>query len=359
MKKTLLATAIAGTMAATGAQAATVYDQDGTKLDVYGRLAYGVVAGGATDEDQTDFIDLGSRWGFIANHDVTSDLSTYARMEFRGKADARNDDGFDTIRNTYVGVNSDSWGDVRIGNFDSIFYQMVSVVHDVPENAGATNIDFGQVGAHGDQIQYTTPNLSGFKAAVAAKHISGRDAGSSGDSTLNWHAGVSYEIDDLYLGLAYNQSNQADDANDGNYDGPGAKSYSEDLWGLVARYNFTPEFSGRFTYQEVGDVTADQATIENENPNSVVDGLDGIDNLWGLGGSYDYGMGEVYGDYYRADMIDDRLDDQNRWVLGANYRFSEPMYVFAELYQEDFDADDSINDVSDDIQTTVGVRYDF
>ncbi|MGO1534955.1 MAG: porin, partial [Halomonas sp.] len=42
MKKTLLATAIIGALGASAAaQAATVYDQDGTKLDVYGRIAMG------------------------------------------------------------------------------------------------------------------------------------------------------------------------------------------------------------------------------------------------------------------------------------------------------------------------------
>ncbi|MGO1886604.1 MAG: porin, partial [Halomonas sp.] len=47
MKKTLLATAIIGALGASAAaQAATVYDQDGTKLDVYGRIAMGVAGGG-------------------------------------------------------------------------------------------------------------------------------------------------------------------------------------------------------------------------------------------------------------------------------------------------------------------------
>ena len=48
MKKTLLATAIVGALGASAAaQAATVYDQDGTRLDIYGRIAMGI-AGGRT-----------------------------------------------------------------------------------------------------------------------------------------------------------------------------------------------------------------------------------------------------------------------------------------------------------------------
>jgi len=374
MKKTLLATAIAGTMAASGAQAATVYDQDGTSLDLYGRLAYAVQTGGPegaedTKSDGSEFVDLGSRFGFIANHEVTRDLSTFARMEFRGKADARNSEGFDTIRNTYVGAKSDSWGAVQVGNFDSIMYQNVTVIQDVPESDGATNIDFGNVAAHGDQIQYSSPMMEGFQAKVAVKHLSGNGEKVDGDngSTTSWHAGVSYEWEDLYLGAAYNQAKQTDADEGASYDGQGAKDYSEDLWGVVAQYAFTDTFSARISYQEAGDVTASQDDIEatsvNDDGDFVASGE--IDNLVGIGATYEYGMGEIYGDYYHVEMIDDRNDDQNRWVLGANYRFSEPMYVFAEAYQEDSStsSDDSITEnfrnLDDEVQYTVGVRYDF
>ncbi|KPQ22476.1 porin [Halomonas sp. HL-93] len=388
MKKTLLATAIAGTMAASGAQAATVYDQDGTSLDLYGRLAYAVQTGGpegeaGTKSDGSEFVDLGSRFGFIANHEVTSDLSTFARMEFRGKADARNgnaqdDDsgdvdfgGFDTIRNTYVGVKSDSWGAVQVGNFDSIMYQNVTVIQDVPESDGATNIDFGNVAAHGDSIQYSSPVMEGFQTKVAVKHLSGNSenvsAGDDTGSTTSWHAGVSYEWEDLYLGAAYNQAKQEGENDTASYDGEGAKQFSEDLWGVVAQYGFTDNFSARISYQEAGDITASQDEIVDETTTDagVLEPSYEIDNLVGVGATYDYGMGEIYGDYYHVEMIDNRVDDQNRWVLGANYRFSEPMYVFAEAYQEDSStsSDDSLSEnfrsLDDDVQYTVGVRYDF
>ncbi|SNY96604.1 porin [Halomonas sp. hl-4] len=376
MKKTLLATAIAGTMAASGAQAATVYDQDGTSLDLYGRLAYAVQtggpeAGGDEKSDGSEFVDLGSRFGFIANHDVTSDLSTFARMEFRGKADARNDAGFDTIRNTYVGAKSDTWGAVQVGNFDSIMYQNVTVIQDVPESDGATNIDFGNVAAHGDSIQYSSPVMEGFQTKVAVKHLSGNTDDTSGaddtGSSTSWHAGVSYEWEDLYLGAAYNQAKQVDENDTASYDGEGAKQFSEDLWGVVAQYGFTDNFSARISYQEAGDVTASQDEVETQSTNSAGESVASyeIDNLVGVGATYDYGMGEIYGDYYHVEMIDNRVDDQNRWVLGANYRFSEPMYVFAEAYQEDSSTstDESLSEnfrsLDDDVQYTVGVRYDF
>lgn len=71
MKKTLLATAIVGALGASAAaQAATVYDQDGTRLDVYGRIAMGIEGGGPefnSDNEAIDngpeFVDVFSRLG--------------------------------------------------------------------------------------------------------------------------------------------------------------------------------------------------------------------------------------------------------------------------------------------------------
>ncbi|MBS9404286.1 porin [Halomonas sp. TRM85114] len=372
MKKTLLATAIAGTMAATGAQAATVYDQDGTSLDIYGRLVYAVTTGGAeggpgVKSDGSEFVDLGSRFGFIANHEVTSDMSVFARMEFRGDADAQNDGGFDTIRNTYVGVESNSWGSVQAGNFDSVYYRSGDVIFDVPENQGWEQLGGIAADSRGDAISYSTPDLEGFRAHVQAKHLSGNtDATVPGqDNSATWTtaAAVDYTLNDLYMSLGYSQGKDVSDRG-ATYDGGGSYAAGEDLVGFFANYDLTDAFSLRFKYEEIIDTfSQDELTTAGA--------VDAEESILGVGATYDYGMGEIYGQYARIGLAWDGLpgqdspDDKDRWMLGANYRFSEPMYVFAEVYQEDSPntVDDSISDnfrsLDDEILTTLGVRYDF
>lgn len=364
MKKTLLATAIAGAMVATGAQAATVYDQDGTKLDIYGRVVYGLTTGGPEGDgvktDGSEIIDLGSRWGFRANHQVTSDMSVFARMEFRGKADAQNVGGFDTIRNTYLGVDSQSWGNVMVGNFDSVYYRSGDVIFDVPENRGWEQLGGISADSRGDAISYSTPNLTGFRAHVQAKHLSGNGAledGRDNSSTWTGAAAVDYTINDLYMSLGYSQGKDVSDRG-ATYDGGTTYAAGEDLVGFFAKYDFTPAFSLRFKYEEITDTYSQDELI--------ADGAaDAEESIWGLGATYDYGMGEVYGQYARVSMAFDDVDDKDRWMLGANYRFSEPMYVFAEFYQEDsgtsFDEtlEDNFRSLDDELLTTVGVRYDF
>lgn len=377
MKKTLLATAIAGTMAASGAQAATVYDQDGTSVDLYGRLVYAVQTGntgGIQDtpykDDGSEFNDLGSRFGFIADHQVTRDLSVFARMELRGAADARNDDGFDTVRNTYVGVDSDSFGKVTVGNFDNVYYQSGGVMFDVPEASGAALLGgFGNIGSHGDSIAYSTPSLEGFRAHLQAKHLSGNaseveevegepvhndgseyDGSQDNSSTVTASAAVDYTWQDLYVSVAYNQAKDVSDRGAAYDNGQGSLPAGEDLMGIFASYNFTPEFLVRAKYEEVTDVNDDLGSTS-----------DPIESIAGLGATFDYGMGEIYGDYYRVETVGSGDDNRNQWVLGANYRFSEPMYVFAEVadFDADYDTDQSISDLNDDTLTTLGVRYDF
>lgn len=139
MKKTLLAAAVIASLSASVAQATTLYDQDGTKFDIYGRIAMGVAGGGpefdiAGNEvdDGAEFVDVYSRLGFRMSHDVTSDLSAFGRLEWRFTGDERNTEkGFNEIRQSYIGLASKQYGTVQAGSFDSFYAQFVSLPFDV------------------------------------------------------------------------------------------------------------------------------------------------------------------------------------------------------------------------------------
>ncbi|MHC1955453.1 porin, partial [Escherichia coli] len=122
MKKTLLATAIIGALGASAAaQAATVYDQDGTKLDVYGRIAMGIAGGGPEFDDDgakidnsEEFVDVYSRLGLRMSHEVNSDLTAFGRLEWRFKGDERyTESGFTEIRQSYLGLQSKQYGTIQ------------------------------------------------------------------------------------------------------------------------------------------------------------------------------------------------------------------------------------------------------
>ncbi|PAU76649.1 porin [Halomonas salipaludis] len=365
MKKTLLATAIAGALGVSAAaQAATVYSQDGTEVDVYGRIVYGLTTGGqetgGVKENGSELEDLGSRLGFRARHEVNSDLSVFARMEFRFDASQRNEDAFSNTRSTYLGLQSQQFGRVMVGNFNSMYYDHVGVVFDVPENLGWESLGGTSNSSFGNSIAYSTPVLEGFQAHVQAKHYTGNDqvqGTDQTDSTTSMQAVVNYTWQDLYVAAGYDQNKDFGERNRGEgFSSFGESANSDEaIWGMVASYQFTPQFSGRIGYETTS--TNDEEFANTGNAQYI-----GSD-IASIGATFDYGMGEIYGQYARVSFDDNddtgNIDSSNRWMLGANYRFSQPMYVFAEVYDSDFDTDQTISDANDDLLYTLGVRYDF
>ncbi|NIC35145.1 porin [Halomonas desiderata] len=374
MKKTLLATAIAGALGVTAAaQAATVYDQDGTQVDVYGRINLGVTTGGIQSEepdaaktDGSEFVDVFSRFGFRARHQVAPDLQAFANMEFRPNL-ARQNSSSMAIRNSFLGIRGDQWGMVRIGNFDGVLYQAVTGKFDIQEYEGFTSTSGGAVSSRGDSFQYSTPVLGGFQAHVQAKHLSGNGAevgAQDNSSTLSWQAAVNYTWQDLYLAAGYNQSKAEREDRGYRYRGAAGtrgNPAGEDIWAAAAIYQFTPAFRAGVKYEDVTDTFSTEELNDRVAAGFITadQAAGAIDNMWTLMGVFDYGMGEIYADYNRIRSVHEGTDSRNAWTLGANYRFSRPMYVWAEIVDYDFDSDDSISDLNDDLRFTVGLRYDF
>ncbi|PMR74356.1 porin [Billgrantia endophytica] len=345
-KKSLIATSLVGVMAAS-AQAATVYDQDGTKVDVYGRLNYMVTSGGPQDLSPdsrkvsgSQFRNNGSRFGFRANHALNSDLSAFANMEFRFRADAVNSDPM-TIRNSFLGLRSQQLGTGTVGNFDSVYFQTVSSLFDVYENAGFLSLDTGSIGSRGDSLAYSSPVFSGLQAHAQVKHLSGNNTAigaRDNSSATSVAAAISYTWNDLYLAAGYNQSKDVSERG-ASYDGGANNAAGEDIWGVSAQYKFLPNFSARIKYEELGSVNAQAADTA-------------VKEIFGLGATFNYGQGNLYADVYDVSYVGD--SSSNPWAVGIDYRFS-PVRVYAEMFDQDVNGEN----IDDNPLYTVGIRYDF
>ena len=375
MKKTLLATAIAGALGVTAAaQAATVYDQDGTKIDIYGRITMGIAGGGpeytssgAYQDNGAEFADAYSRLGLRLQHMVSSDLTAFGHLEWRFAADeagrngASNFDAFSETRQAYLGLRSDSWGTIQAGNFDSFYNQSVSAPFDVYIDRG---LEFGSHRTHsrGDSIGYITPNLNGFQVYLQAKHYSerGESRGAERDEEIVAQGGVKYEvgglrlaagfIDDKYVGSdVVDLELQPDGTLDPVYSTTNDSGGNDEVrYGATVAYQFTPEFSARLGY-------------EGRDNNSTHGG--GFDT-WGLGMTYAVNQWTLHADLYHVDE-DDASDERLAWAAGAYYNISSNFDVFLELNQEDqpdisagsggfsTDGDDG------DMYYLIGARYHF
>ncbi|MBE0464426.1 porin [Halomonas colorata] len=343
MKKALLATAVAGTLWAGAAQATTVYDQDGTKLDIYGRISMGIAGGGADFDssgnkidDGAEFVDVYSRLGFRMGHEVTSDLTAFGRLEWRFTGDERNtNQGFNEIRQSYLGLASKQYGTFQAGSFDSFYAQFVSLPFDVYLDRGLLFKSSG-IQSRGDSIGYYTPELNGFTTFVQLKHYSERGLAAgeqSGEgSVVAAQGGVRYQQGPLSVGFG---------AVEGVVRGGGN---GEMLYGLIGSYQITDQFAARLGY-------------ETQDESDVYGG--GFDTV-GLGGTYSTGPWAFTADYYNVER--DSQDNSNAWAAGTYYKVSSAFDVFVEVADGDapsVNRGTTLGELTDNVYWLTGARYLF
>ncbi|WP_343218339.1 MULTISPECIES: porin [unclassified Halomonas] len=266
-----------------------------------------------------------------AGHQITSDLRAFARVEWRFTGDERNQaSGFDEVRNSYIGLDSEQYGTFTAGNFDSFYDSEVMGVFDVYVERGY-EFAGGGLQARGDSLAYMTPDLNGFQAFIAAKHFSERglepsDQTSEGN-VIATQGGVTYATGPLRLALGY-----VEDTVRGGGNG-------ETRVGTTAEYAINDAFSARLGYETRGDSDTQGG---------------GFDTV-GLGGTFATGAWTFYLDYYNIEL-DNVSDSRDAWAAAAHYDLSNNFDVFVELNDAN---EDAVNSYEDDLYYAVGARYHF
>ncbi|TFH86592.1 porin [Billgrantia azerbaijanica] len=338
MKKTLLATAIAGAMAASGAQAATVYNQEGTKLDLYGniQLTYYSVDNG--DESVDELADNGSTFGFAAEHVISETLTGYMKLEFDDfKADEMKVAGRDAGDQAYVGLKG-NFGDGRLGSYDSLIDDWVQdpITNNEFFDVSDSNSRIGGINET-DKFTYTSPSLGGFQFALGTQYkgeAEGENVSDSGNASF--FGGLKYAVGAFSVAAVYdNLDNYAEafgPATGGNAATPSEGDFG-DQYGVTAQYT----------------MGALRLAAKAEKFDSDFDDDDA--EFYALGARYGYGLGDVYGAYQRVD--DEReTDERDEVIAGATYNLSDAMYTWVEAAFRD--QEDDVGDGA-----AVGVTYLF
>ena len=124
MKKTLAAL-IVSAVAASAANAAVVYDNEGTKVELNGSLRLILEkadakkydkAGKSTKTANSALRNAGSRFGITVKHNLDNDFYALGRLEFRfDDTDSRDQFGSLYAKRAYVGLGSKATGDITFG----------------------------------------------------------------------------------------------------------------------------------------------------------------------------------------------------------------------------------------------------
>jgi len=191
MKKTLIATAIAGALSFTAvAQAAEV------NYDLYGSLRVKMVD---ADGSELDVQDNASRVGLKASTELNNGITGILRLEYKVNTES-GDTGAGRL--AYIGATGD-FGTVTAGRQWTPQYLWTSGKVDLLDHGSNPTHNYGLAGRQGNTVAYITPNMGGLQAAAVLVARDG-DApqANTGDEADAYNLALHYAADNFSVGVS-------------------------------------------------------------------------------------------------------------------------------------------------------------
>lgn len=317
MKKTLIATAIAGAMSfSVAAQAAqpvpTVYGNIQLAIDI---------------ENDNTAVNNGSTIGFKGEQALDNGLTGIYKAEFEFNAgaqkgyhqdkDGNTTSGLTKGDNAYLGVKG-GFGTVRVGSFDTVADDLISDAIFGEEFKGGEFSAFGGENREWQQVQYSGEfGALEVRASVNMNGTEKADSRGDGDKDLNNAAQI------------------------------GAKFAVAEGISVAAVFD---------SYDSAAGVAA-TADMDALSFGAAFETNDDIDYVASGSAAFNYGMGNVYA---IVSMFDTGDIDGNRTTAGASYNLGQSMYVYAEVVSGDNDEFvPGTTDLSDAKSTAIGAVLSF
>ena len=236
MKKTLAALIVTA-FAASAANAAVVYDNEGTKVELNGSLRLIMekadkkvynAANQSTKKANSALRNAGSRFGITVKHNLDNDFYALGRLEFRfDDTDSRDKFGRLYAKRAYVGLGSKATGDITFGRQVTIADELVQandyeygfipkeeyipkdgtgvVRYDYKGIEGlqlSANYNFGQKNNEkGKALDPAIKNAFGFGALYTAGDLDARFA--YGHTSFETDASYKHRVDGFLASLGY------------------------------------------------------------------------------------------------------------------------------------------------------------
>ena len=316
MKKTLAAL-IVSAVAASAANAAVVYDNEGTKVELNGSLRlilekadakkYDAV-GNSTKTANSALRNAGSRFGITVKHNLDNDFYALGRLESRfDDTESRDQFGSLYAKRAYVGLGSKATGDITFG-------RQLTIADDLSQ---AVDYEYGLIPkeeyiptAGTGVIRYDYKGIEGLQ--LSANYNFGQTNNEKG-KPLNpgiknaYAVGALYTAGDLDARLAYGHTNFETGA-----------SYAHRLDGVLASLGYK---FGDFTL--TGDFAYGHEKFDDEKTNKFY-----------VAPGFAYQVlpaSKVYGNYlYERVKGETTKDKTHGFLLGADYKLHKQVVLFVE-----------------------------
>lgn len=289
MKRNILAVIIPAILVAGSVNAAEIYNKDGNKLDLYGK-----VVGERGFNTETENKDKGTKKGssdssyaqigFKGETQINSDLVGFGRWEYRAKAGKEEGNQDNVTRLAFAGIKAGEAGSLSYGRNHGIVYDVESYTDMSPSYSGETwggntdnfmnnrttgvltyrNTDFfGHVEGLNFGVQYqgkndrtnaTKANGDGFGYSAEYNFAEGfaltgaySNSKRTGVQKLNlaneanraeaWAVGTKYDANNIYLAAAYAETRNMSNVANGLTGADIAAKKTQNIE-LIAQYQF-------------------------------------------------------------------------------------------------------------------------
>ncbi|CAJ1854590.1 Outer membrane porin PhoE [Aeromonas dhakensis] len=358
MKKTILAIAIPA-LFASAANAAVIYDKDGTTFDVYGRVQanyYGEhntadskAASGYKDVDGE--LQGSTRLGWSGKVALNNTWSGIAKTEWQVAAENSGNKTSDIDpRHIYAGFDGSQYGKIIFGQTDTAFYDVLEPTDIFNEWGDVGNFydgrQEGQViysntyGGFKGKLSYQTNDDVAVKVADIGQSIKETAVyGEDVKRNYGYAAAAGYDFD---FGLGLNAGYAYSDLENSKTNTTGDKKE----WALGAHYTINGfYFAGVYTQ---GDLSYDNTTGGNKDKGRGYELAASYNvDAWTFLAGYNFAEGKansnVSGAEYK-DLIDETL-------LGVQYAFTSKLKAYTEYKIQGIDKLDD--------EWTVALQYNF
>ncbi|KAA9001393.1 porin [Affinibrenneria salicis] len=357
MKRNILAVVIPTLLAAGAVNAAEVYNKDGNKVDIYGRVT---ALHYFSDNNGNDGDKTYARLGFKGESQITSDLTGFGRFEYEFKGNrAEGSQGGDKTRLAFAGLKFADYGSVDFGRNYGVVYDALGWTDVLPEFGGdTTGPDSFMNGRTTGVATYRNTNffglVDGWNFAVQYQGKNSDDsnnprslAESNGDG---WGISSSYESE-IGLGVVgtYAASDRTDEQN-ANAAGRGAKA---EAWATAVKYDANNIYLAA-TYGEYRNLSYIDADFVGFADKTKV--FEAVAQY-----QFDFGLRPSLAYVSSKGKVDstNQNDYLNKYVsVGATYAFNKNVSTYVD-YQINLIKDDNAYGINDDDTVALGLTYQF
>lgn len=369
MKLKVLAVVVPALLAVGVADAAEVYNKDGNKVDIYGKVT---ARHRFSDDNSNNGDKTYARLGFKGETQINSEVTGYGRYEAEFAGQKEEGSSVNT-RYAFAGLKIAQFGSIDYGRNLGIAYDTLAYTDVLPEWGGdQSNSDnfltgrstgvatyrnkdfFGLVDGLNFGLQYQGKNSSD---TLNERTNLGTQNGDGWGTSLEYNTPVGVSVVGSYAAVARTQDQNALTIGTATNNNRGKRA---EIWGAGLKYdanniyaaaifsemNNTSYINGeRIASLNTPTIFADKTTVFEAVAQYNFD--------FGLTPSLGYVQAKAKDNFYN------RNDFITKYVsLGATYAFNKNFSVYSE-YDINLIKDDNAYGINDDDKVAVGVTYQF